>query len=135
MRLVIDSNLVFSSVLKPASVPGTVLGAWRAGHFDWISCEIQLAELTIALTRPYLLKKIPEGARPVEQLLHEMREDCHWPTLVMPLPAVCRDPRDDYLFALYDQGHADLIISGDKDVLACKNNYPVLTARELIDRL
>ena len=135
MRLVIDSNLVFSSVLKPASVPGTVLGAWRAGHFDWISCQIQLAELKIALTRPYLLKKIPEGARPVEELLHEMHEDCYFPTLVMPLPAVCRDPRDDYLFALYEQGHADLIVSGDKDVLALKGSYPIITARELIDRL
>ena len=135
MRLVIDSNLVFSSILKPASVPGAVLGAWRAGHFDWISCEIQLTELKTALTRPYLLKKIPEGATPVENLLHEMQEDCYWPRLVMPLPAICRDPPDDYLFALFDQGHVDLIISGDKDVLACKSNYPVVTARELIDRL
>ena len=135
MRLSIDSNLVFSSILKPASVPGTVLGAWRAGHFDWVNCEMQLAELRAALTRPYLLEKIPEGTKPVTELFHEMQEDCYWPKLALPLLAICRDPRGDYLFALYDQGHVDLIISGDKDVLACKGNYPVLTARELIDRL
>ncbi|MDP2819720.1 MAG: putative toxin-antitoxin system toxin component, PIN family [Polaromonas sp.] len=131
----IDSNLIFSSVLKPSSVPGAVLGAWRAGHFDWVCCEIQLSELRAALTRPYLISRIAQGVEPVEKLLHEMRESCHWKALLAPLPAVCRDPRDDYLFALYDQGHADLIISGDKDVLACKKDYPVLTARELIDRL
>ena len=135
MRLVIDSNLVFSSILKPASVPATVLGAWRAGHFDWISYEIQPAELKTASTRPYLLKKILEGFKPVAELFYEMQEDCYWRKLVTPLAAICRDPRDDYLFALYDQGHVDLIISGNKDVLACKGNYPILTARELIDRL
>ncbi|MDQ3272673.1 MAG: putative toxin-antitoxin system toxin component, PIN family [Pseudomonadota bacterium] len=131
----IDSNLIFSSVLKPDSVPGAILGAWRKGHFDWMSCEIQLDELTVALTRPYLVSKIAQGATPVENLLIEMREGCHWKTLTTPLPAICRDPRDDYLFALHDQGHADLIVSGDKDVLACKNDYPVITARELLDRL
>ena len=135
MRLVIDSNLVFSGVLKPNSVPGAVLGAWRAGHFDWISCATQLGELKIALIRPYLLKKIAEGITPIESVLDEMREGCHWKTVVMPVPAVCRDPRDDYIFALYDQGHADLIVSGDKDVLALKGSYPIITARELIDRL
>ena len=135
MRLVIDSNLVFSGVLKPSSVPGAVLGAWRAGHFDWISCATQLSELKIALIRPYLLKRIAEGATPIESVLHEMRESCHWKTLLMPLPAICRDPRDDYIFGLYDQGHADLIVSGDKDVLALKGRYPIITARELIDRL
>ena len=135
MRLVIDSNLVFSGVLKPSSIPGAVLGAWRAGHFHWISCATQLSELKIALIRPYLLKRIAEGATPIESVLHEMREGCHWKTLLTPLPAICRDPRDDYIFALYDQGHADLIVSGDKDVQALKGRYPIITARELIDRL
>ena len=135
MRIVLDSNLIFSAVLKPSSIPGAVLGAWRAGQFDWITCDLQLAELKIALTRPYLTARIAQGAKPVEELITDMREACHWKTLVTPLAPVCRDPRDDFLFALVDQGHADLIISGDKDVLALKDTYPIITARELIDRL
>ena len=135
MRLVIDSNLIFSGILKPVSTPGAVLGAWRAGHFDWVSCEIQLEELKVALTRPYLLSKIAPGSTAVEKLLAEMREACEWKKLITPIARVCRDPRDDYLFAIFDQEHIDLIISGDKDVLACKSDYPVITARELLDRL
>ena len=135
MRLVLDSNLIFSAVLKPTSTPGAVLGAWRAGHFEWIICKEQLHELGIALTRPYLTARIVQGAKPVEELITEMHGACNLKTLVTPLPLVCRDPRDDFLFALFDQGHADLIISGDKDVLALKGRYPVLTPRELIDRL
>lgn len=32
------------------------------------------------------------------------------------VPAVCRDPNDDYLFAVA-AAHADVLVSGDKDVL------------------
>ena len=135
MRIVLDSNLIFSAVLKPTSNAGAVLGAWRASHFDWVTCEIQLDELRIALTRPYLTSRMAHGSQPVEELIVDMREACTWKTLVTPLAPICRDPRDDYLFALFDQGHADLIISGDKDVLALRNSYPIITARELIDRL
>lgn len=33
------------------------------------------------------------------------------------VPAVCRDPDDDILFATAREGRADWIVSGDKDVL------------------
>ena len=135
MRLVLDSNLIFSAVLKPTSTPGAVLGAWRAGHFEWITCQEQLDELGIALSRPYLTARIVQADKTVELLIAEMRDTCNLKILVRPLPPICRDPREDHLFALVDQGHADFIISGDKDVLALKGSYPVLTPRELIDRL
>ena len=64
-----------------------------------------------------------------------MQMACNHKILTSPLPKVCRDPDDDFLFALFDQGHAELIVSGDKDVLALRGRYPVLTPRELIDRL
>lgn len=33
-------------------------------------------------------------------------------------PRICEDPNDDYLFAMYEDGRADLLVSGDKGVLA-----------------
>ena len=32
-------------------------------------------------------------------------------------PRICEDPNDDYLFAMYEDGRADLLVSGDKGVL------------------
>ncbi len=71
----------------------------------------------------------------VKMLTAKIREDCRLVSISQPFPRVCRDPNDDFLFALFDQGHVDAIISGDKDVLALKDRYPVLTPRELIDKL
>jgi predicted nucleic acid-binding protein len=44
-----------------------------------------------------------------------------------PIPPVCRDPADDYLFALAG-AYADVLVSGDKDVLeATEPGVRVLT--------
>lgn len=36
------------------------------------------------------------------------------------IPAICRDPKNDYLFALAKMG-ADALVSGDRDVLEVEN--------------
>ena len=33
----------------------------------------------------------------------------------------CRDPKDNFLFDIAEQGNADYIVSGDNDVLAIDN--------------
>lgn len=135
MRCAIDSNLLISSTFKLDSTPARVLAAWRMRQISWVSCAEQLTELTEALFRPKVIARSVGGEPLAKRLLQEMQQECRLQHLQHPLPSMCRDAKDDFLFALYEQGHVDLIVSGDKDVLALKGRYPVLTARELIDRL
>ena len=39
-----------------------------------------------------------------------------------PFPAICRDAKDDYLLALAKAGKADILITGDKDLLILKRH-------------
>ena len=135
MKFAIDTNLLISSTFKLASPPGLVMAAWRMQHIEWVSCDEQLQELSVALFRPQVLARVIGGEQLALALLEEIRSNCDLKTLNHPLPSVCRDKKDDYLFALYDQHHVEMIVSGDKDVLALKGSYPIITARELIDRL
>jgi putative PIN family toxin of toxin-antitoxin system len=135
MRFAIDTNLLVSSTFSLSSPPALVMAAWRSERIEWVSCKEQLIELTVTLSRPRILSRVTGGQTLAMRLLQEIRNHCSIKDLMPPLPAVCRDPHDDFLFALHDQGHVDWIVSGDHDVLALKNRYPVLTARELIDRL
>jgi predicted nucleic acid-binding protein len=135
MKFAIDTNLLISSTFKLTSPPGLVMAAWRMQHIEWISCEEQIQELSTALFRPSVLARVIDGEKLALALLDEIRDNCDLVTLTQPLPCVFRDPRDDYLFALYDQQYVKMIVSGDKDVMALKGRYPVMTARELIDRL
>ena len=135
MKCAIDSNLLISATFKPHTPPAMVLAAWRMRKIEWISCAEQIEELGVALFRPSVLARSPGGLPLAHSLVREMQMACNHKILTSPLPKVCRDPDDDFLFALFDQGHAELIVSGDKDVLALRGRYPVLTPRELIDRL
>jgi putative PIN family toxin of toxin-antitoxin system len=53
-----------------------------------------------------------------------------------PHPAVCRDPGDDYLVALAHAANAEVLVTGDVDLLSLEEpDVPVLTPRELVERL
>lgn len=135
MKLAIDTNLLISATFKLSTPPALVLAAWRMRRFEWVSCHQQITELSEALRRPQIVQRMVGGSDLAERLLAELQFDCTLQKLTTPLPRVCRDVKDDFLFALHDQHGVDLIISGDNDVLALKDRYPVLTARELINRL
>ena len=135
MRYALDTNLAVSALFKLETPPAKVLAAWLMRRFEWVTCEAQIVELRVTLRRDKIIARCLGGADVVENLLLQVESRCVVRALTVPLPKVCRDSSDDFLFALFDQGHADAIISGDKDVLALKASYPVLTPRELIDRL
>jgi uncharacterized protein len=135
MRCALDSSLLISSTFKTNTPPALVLAAWRLRHIEWVSCVAQIDELAVALFRPAVVERCRGGLKELQNIFDEMQSACSTRFLAFPLPKICRDPRDDYLFALFDQGHVDWIISGDKDVVALKGSYPILTPRELIDRL
>ena len=57
-------------------------------------------------------------------------------TITGELTGVCRDSKDDMLFECGALGNANLIISGDKDVLTVGRylDTEVLTSRQYVDR-
>ena len=135
MNIAIDTNLVVSSTFKLDTTPAKLLAAWRMKRFTWVTCLWQLDELADALVRPGVVARSVGGLATAQNLVQALRNNATLVTLREPWPGICRDPDDDFLFALYDQGHVNTIVSGDKDVLALRPRYPVLTARELIERL
>lgn len=135
MKCVIDTNLAVSSLISPGGPPASVLEAWREGKLEWVSCIEQIDEIFVTLTLPRICAKVRGGLPVAKLLIQEIEKSVALQALALPIPEICRDPRDDYLFALFDQGHVDWIISGDKDVVVLNGRYPILTPRELIDRL
>lgn len=53
-----------------------------------------------------------------------------------PLPPTSRDPDDDHVLACALAAHADLIVSGDADLLVLKTfqNIPILTPTAALER-
>jgi hypothetical protein len=54
MRVVLDTNILFSALISPHGAPDLIYRAWRAGRFEVITAQIQLDEIRRASRYPKL---------------------------------------------------------------------------------
>ncbi len=97
-----------------------------------------LLELTETLQRPRFAARIAAHGETAEKLTARFRAACHeaLPAQIMP-PAAFRDPDDLHVLACAVGVGADLIVSGDKDLLSLGSfaDIPILPAAEALKRL
>jgi uncharacterized protein len=124
MRVVLDTNVLVSAALKQESIPGmAVLVVERHGGLLKSSAtEQQLFEV---VARPHLASLIDPDA---QDWLKRLIASAELVTITERI-AACRDPTDDKFLELAVNGHADLIVSGDGDLLALNpfRDIPIVT--------
>lgn len=132
MRVVFDTNVLFSARFSPTGVPGQLVRLALSGRFELVVSPRLLDELAEALARPKSRLDPPGIERHVMQLRQQ---------LLVQDPAGqavgwSRDPDDDYLLALALATHADAVVTGDRDLTDLVDPpVPVLTPRAFLDRL
>ena len=69
-------------------------------------------------------------------ILTEYTSDGKHVAVTGTLDAICRDPKDDMIFECRLKSQAEIILSGDHDLLSLKTyrGIQVLTARQYLDR-
>ena len=124
MRIVLDTNILVSAALKRNSMPGRAahLAERGGGLLKSQATERQLFEV---LARPYFDPLVDPDAR---AWLKELLMAAELVTITERI-AACRDPTDDKFLELAVNGHADLIVSGDGDLLALNpfRQLPIVT--------
>ncbi|MGH7030131.1 MAG: putative toxin-antitoxin system toxin component, PIN family [Stellaceae bacterium] len=131
MRVVVDTNVFISAVLKERSLPSDAVHL-AAERDLLLKSSTTEQELLITLARPRLAPLIPE------RFLGWLEEVLAAAELV-PITqqiVVCRDPKDDKFLELSVNGHADLIVSGDADLLALNpfRSIPIITPAAFVRR-
>jgi putative PIN family toxin of toxin-antitoxin system len=124
MRLVIDTNVLVSSALKASSWPGFVV-RWVESHGGLLKSEAAEQELFQVLQRP----RIAKVAAPIQvTALTRLFANAEMVTITEAI-AACRDQVDDKFLELAVNGRADLIVSGDQDLLVMHpfRGIPILT--------
>ena len=110
-RVVLDTNVVISGLLGGTATE--VIRRWRGGAFDLIVSEEIVSEYEQVLKRPKF--KLPEWI--VQELLDYIRSKAQWVEPHSIAESVVRDPFDTKFLEAAIAGHADWIVSGDKDLL------------------
>jgi putative PIN family toxin of toxin-antitoxin system len=124
MRIVVDTNVFISAALKENSPPGTAAHLVAVNHL-MLKSAITEQELFATLARPRLAPLIPLRFR---NWLGEVLAAAELVAITERIVA-CRDPKDDKFLELAVSGHADLIVSGDGDLLALNpfREIPIVT--------
>lgn len=126
MRLVVDTNIFVSAALKESSWPRVVVG-WIdrfGGLLKSTATERQVIEV---LQRPYFESKLPPSYLDNVRRIYARAEL----VTITEMVAACRDPSDDKFLELAVNGRADLIVTGDIDLLVLDpfRDIPIITPR------
>lgn len=132
LRVVLDTNVLLSGIAYAASIPGKIMAAWRYGSIEVLLSDYILEELRRVLPRlahRHGLSEVEMGD--LVDILSIQAE------VIEPLPGAEPDLRDvadqlvlGTLLAGFKSSGADYLITGDKDLLALRERYPVLTPGE-----
>ena len=116
MRAVIDTNVLLSGLLWRGA-PHALIEHVRAGTLAMVSSPVLLAELAEVISRAKFDEILARSNTSRERSLAEMRQLAE---VIVPPPLpqpVCRDPDDDHVLACALAAQADMIVSGDPDLL------------------
>jgi uncharacterized protein len=133
VRAVIDTNVLLSGLLWPGK-PHRLIEQVRAGALTFVSSPALLAELAEVVARPKFKSALARSSTDPQLMLAQVRSLAE----VIDPPAlpesVSRDPDDDVVLALAVAARADLIITGDQDllILGAYSGIPIVSAAEAI---
>lgn len=134
MEVVLDVNVFVSAALSGAGPSAQLVAAVRDGRLVAVVSPKLLIELAGVLRRDRFRRYL--SLDEVEEYVREVERLCRIAADPEVVPAVLRDPDDDYLVALGHASSAASLVSGDLDLRdAVGIGIEVLTPRQLLDRL
>ncbi len=135
LRLVIDTNILISALIRKDTTPFYLYRAWREGRFELLTSQAQLDEIERVMGYARLQRYFsPEEAwEMLTGLVTYANRITHLPVLT-----ASPDPDDNVILATAVAGAAHCVVSGDKSgmlALGQVENIPVITARHALDML
>lgn len=132
MRLILDTNILVSSLIAGKSPPAKLYEAWRDGRFELLTSDAQLEEFRRVTRYPRLRRFI----QPAEAgtMCNEVR------LLATVLPAlrpvdVSPDPADNFLLSMAEDGGSDFLVTGDASGLLVLRRHAgtrIVTATDMV---
>ena len=133
MRVVIDTGVLVSGLIRPWGTTGEVLLALRDGKFTVLYSNETVMEIIDVLGRNKFRLKyhiLPDDISALINLIRLRGE------VVIPKQRVadCRDPKDDKFLDVALSGDADCIVSGDLDLISMNpyRSIPIITPAEFL---
>ena len=136
MRAIFDTNVLVAGLLW-RGLPHSLLEHARAGTLTVVSSATLIAELAEVLGRAKFAIILSKTSTSLERTIADVRQLAE---LIEPPPLaspVCRDSADDHVLAVALAANADMIVSGDDDLLVLGSfaGIPIVTPAVAVEHL
>lgn len=131
-RLVIDTNVLVSAAILPLSVPRQAVDR-AVDHGVLLFSESTMNELKGVLLRPKFDRYVRRESRAI--FLTQLESVAEMVPTVQ-IVRECRDPKDDKFLEAALNGRADVIVTGDADLLVMNpwRETQILTPTDYVKR-
>lgn len=109
MRVVLDTNVLFSALISPHGTSEAIYRAWRAARFEVVTSKLQLDEIRRASRYPKF-QAVLQPAR-VGTMINNLQRAVVLEQLDMDVET--NDPVDAFLLATALASNADYLVTGD----------------------
>ena len=113
-RVVVDTNVLISGVLRPKGPPQVVVDLLVAGVVAPLFSDATFDELRTRILRRKFDRYVGRAGR--EHYVERLADVARW-VAILGAPQGCRDPDDDKFLETALEGGADCLITGDRDLL------------------
>ena len=131
----LDTNVLLSGLMFPAGAPGRIIAAWVEARFEVAFSLDQLAEIGRVLEYPKIRRKLGWDDQRIELFIKQLYLRAEVVELGSISVEVPRDSGDAPILATLAAAKADVLVTGDGDLLAPRDNYPIETPAEFVRRL
>jgi putative PIN family toxin of toxin-antitoxin system len=136
MRAIIDTNILVRALIMPHGSVGPVLQHLRQGDYIMLYAPSLLAELVDVLSRPRIRTRYGLSDEDIKTVLRLilLRSEAVTPTRTI---TACRDPKDNKFLEVAVAGQAEVIVSGDEDLLVLHpfEGIPIISPAEFLKLL
>ena len=135
MKVVLDANVLLSGLMFPDGAPGRVVAAWHQARFELVISVPQLAEIGRALAYPKIRRVLGWDDQRIEHFIRQLYVRAKIVDLAGTFVEVPGDPDDMPILATLVAAKADVLITGDGDLLALRDRYAIQTPAEFVRKL
>lgn len=135
MRVILDTNVWVSGLLFPHSNAGKILKEWQRARFEIVVFPYLLEEIGRVLAYPKIKKRLQWDEAKIQNYLDFLMFFAEFIDSKEHSGHVERDPNDSPILSALINSKADFLVSGDNDLLSLKEEYPVLSIIEYLNRM
>jgi len=137
IRAVLDTNVLISGLISTRAPPRRAIDAWLAGKYVLVTSMYLVQELVSVLSYPRIEARLHLSDEERDAILAALLTQAEVTPGHLALSGVTRDPKDDAVVACAVEGRADLIISGDEDLLTLGDyeGIQVVTPAQFVEML